>query len=1515
MSASEITALGLTVEHAAMRADVIVELPPGATVGALAHALTLHLTDLPPTIDLTVQRTGERLPADAVAMDRDLRAGDVVTAIRSHRPASASRSSRDAPREPAAVKLKRGSSTDHVEGVSLGVALRAGRSGNGRGPSVATLTVFGRSSPVPAGEFEVGADAWSDLQLRGLEGWPGHFSFRAEAGRAWVASRADEPPISLDGAVVGRDWTECRDGSELRAGHARVLVAIAERDHPRASADRLILGDKLGERPRLDLGVGGFVPVNRPPRRISTWRPSKIELPETPRPQQRIRIPFAAALVPLVAGVVLFAILGSPMMLAFMLLSPLMAGATYVSDRRARRQDGEHSQARFEQRLSASYQQMVSALEQEVRERRAAAPPVAELLYRVDTLGADLWERRPWDPDFMTLRLGTGNLASTTKIEFRTSIDVDPDPRLAQLVNSGSHLVDVPATVAFSEAPVIGLAGNRVTSSDIARSLVLQAIALHSPLELGIAAALAPGAEEGWDWLKWLPHSQTAAGLLDTPPLGTGRRAVDVLRSVRDRTHRVLAQQRSALRSTDEGDGPALLLLVDEALQLDRSLVTEILGNAKALRHMVVWIGNDPRSLPGECGTTVDCSINGAGRVTSLADGAFEVAIRLEGATIPQAARAARALAPTRDATLAAGSAAVPSRVKLIDQLGLSEPTGAQIAERWQHRRGAGLSAAIGMAAGEPLAVDLRTDGPHALIAGTTGAGKSELLRTIVASLAVAHPPNRLTFLLIDYKGGAAFAPCAALPHVLDVVSDLDAELGERALVSLDAEMKHREHLLAEARADNLIDLERRAPGLAPPNLLIMVDEFAKLRDEIPEFVDGVVDVAQRGRTLGIHMVLAAQSLRNAFTPAVRANTNLRIALRVTSDTESQDVIEANDAARIPSGESRRGRAFARIGHERLIEFQSAHVSGRHRPPGDATVVVREFVFSDLPIPSARREVRDDGPPRADETDLAVLAAAAVDASELMGLPAPRPAWTQPLAESLSRTAVQRHTAALRGRCALGLIDQPQRQRQVPLVVSLDRGHVAIYGASGAGKTVALQSIAASLAWDASPADLHLYAIDADSGPLSLIEALPHVSTVVPATDAERVERLLQRLESEVQRRMTMHAALGAANLTEYLEQGRGEPLPRIVLLVDGFGEFASTYDTARADSLFDRLVGLLGSGRAVGVHVVVTADRRSSIRSAVAASFPQRLLLRQASSDDLVGFGVPPKLADRTTLCDGRVFTDGHELAQLALPDPSSDATDIADGFRRLGEHLAQAWPRHRAPSIDTLPSRVDSSTFAAIGAGLSALPIGVGGAQLEPQFVNLTERHFLIAGGYRTGRTTTLRAIVDAIVQTGDADALHLLAPRRSALTGLAVWTDAARGADACATLVAQLAADITELPDDETARRFVVIDDGGELQDPQTMLALERIVRLGRDRGVRVIAALETTAARALGNLWCRELRRDGHGLLLSPDLMADGDLLGVTLPRRSNVAAAPGRGYLVSRARTELLQVVVAEESIA
>ncbi len=241
----------------------------------------------------------------------------------------------------------------------------------------------------------------------------------------------------------------------------------------------------------------------------------------------------------------------------------------------------------------------------------------------------------------------------------------------------------------------------------------------------------------------------------------------------------------------------------------------------------------------------------------------------------------------------------------------------------------------IGESLDGPFAFDLRRDGPHGLVAGTTGSGKSELLQTIVASLAATNTPEGMNFVLIDYKGGAAFRDFAPLPHTVGMVTDLDTHLVERALESLGAELRRREHLLAEAAAKDIEDyVERLGRGepLPPmPRLLIVIDEFASLVRELPDFVTGLVNIAQRGRSLGIHLILATQRPTGVVSNDIRANTNLRIALRVTDSSESTDVIDAGDAAQIQK--STPGRGYIRLGAGALLPFQSGRVGavGRAR--------------------------------------------------------------------------------------------------------------------------------------------------------------------------------------------------------------------------------------------------------------------------------------------------------------------------------------------------------------------------------------------------------------------------------------------------------------------------------------------------------------------------------------------------------------------------------------------------------
>lgn len=1292
-------------------------------------------------------------------------------------------------------------------------------------------------------------------------------------------------PTSVSAADVGSSNGTAVNGEALQPQRIRTL----------RERDELELGRTLVRVQPLhattDHGVAqreGRLDFNRPPRINPPLAPFKHDLPSPPSRGRKARLPLAASLVPLGAGLLLFVLLKSPVMLAIAGLSPLMAISTFISDKRGGKKAFARDSADFQSKLEDALRELDSALLAETEARRAESPDAPSLLTRLSELQPTLWERRPADSDFLCLRVGVADLPARGALNIQDGGDPGLRAEAQERLSERGTVASVPFTLDVRGAGVVGLAGARSTATGLARWLVLQAAILQSPGELVLMAALTPSCARDWSWLKWLPHMRPDRLGLQSRAIAVGRsEAESLLAEVRD-----LVRQRRERARTRVGSPttPAqLLLLLDEDTGVDRALVSAALADVADHGVAVLWLGGDARNLPGQTGAIVEVEkARAVGSATDVATGMVTHDVSVESLSLELATGMARLLAPVQDISELARAGDIPRRVGLLDLMDLLPPSAEALQRRWVEWGGE-LRATVGICADGPLTLDLRGEGPHALIAGTTGSGKSELLRTLVAAAAAAIPPHRLSFLLVDYKGGAAFAPCATLPHVVDIVSDLDEHMAERALISLNAELKRRERILAERGAKDLLELARREPDIAPPLLVIAVDEFAKLREEVPDFVDGVVDIAQRGRSLGVHMVLAAQTLRNAFTPAIRANTNLRLALRVSEESESEDMIASPLAARIPSGESSRGRAFARTGHGELREFQAAYISGHSDFAQQRELELRPYDLDALT--PFEGPTAGDGDNDAD-SDLVALGQAAREAQVRLGLPVPAPPWLPMLPDRLGFDELD-GAEAPPGGVAIGRVDLPRLQRQDPLVIDLQRaGHVGIFGAGNSGKTTTLTSTGLALARSAPPDELCIYGLDAASGDLLPLQALPHCGGVVMVDDLERVQRLLRILLGRIGQRGTR---LGARQRLDT------EPAT-IVLLLDDLGAFAHQYDRPGFESPYEQLQQILAGGRAAGVHVILTASRRGAVPGALAAHLGQRLVLRMPTEEDMLSLGLDAKTVRGARLPAGRGFTQENQEFQVAVPTRDGAALALEQAVSSIpGERAAHVRP------IDVLPAHIPRASLNA-AEGIDRIPVGIADEHLGSATVDLSEMHLLVVGPYRSGRSTALATILHGVHQSDPSAALHLLAPRRSPLRDLDLWSSTATSGDACTDTATSLLRQC-EAGELDGRPAFLFIDDGGELNEARLATQLERLVRTGRDSSMRVIAAVETGSARGIGNSWIRELRREGHGLLLQPDLAADGDLLATRLPRSVPAPLTPGRGFLVVRGSAELIHIAL------
>jgi S-DNA-T family DNA segregation ATPase FtsK/SpoIIIE len=1256
-------------------------------------------------------------------------------------------------------------------------------------------------------------------------------------------------------------------------------------------------------------GQGGYV-FNRRYRIRRTASSARIEFPTEPLEEEKAGFPWVMMVAPLViSGAMVALIPGHPLQyLAFAAMSPVMVVGSQMNDRRTRKRRHEKSQAAFTEQAQAANQQLNADLSEERARRRDDAPDPALLTLTAMGPRGRLWERRTSDVDYLSLRIGLAQLPSA--IELVNNAEVPP-------------AWAVPVILPLPEVGVLGVAAPIPLARSIARWLALQSAVLHSPDDVRIFVLTDGAAENDWDWLRWLPHTQLdpTSGVIaignDADTLTS--RVKELQRLIRARTEQARAS------AATEPALPHVVVIIDGAKRL-RSLpgMLAVLHDGPSNGVFSICLDVDRSLLPEECGAVVAAN-RSEGTVTVERHGQTPVADVVPDAVAPHLAEtAARALAPIHRIGDEEGGG-LPSSARFVDIAGLEPVTPDAVIAKWsvpgRHPR-----ALLGAAEHGPLYLDLATDGPHGLVAGTTGAGKSELLQTMVAGLASGTPPDELNIVLVDYKGGAAFRDCRNLPHTVGMVTDLDGHLTERALRSLRAELKRREHILAMARVKDIGDYQelrdRGRRDLEPlPRLVIVIDEFASLVLELPEFIKGLVGIAQLGRALGVHLILATQRPSGVVSPEIRANANFAIALRVVNASESSDIIGRPDAAAISPATP--GRAFLRISQEPPVAFQTARVGGRR--PGAISQETRPVAFSTL-WPSLGRPdpaVAAETAPAEAETDLHALVEAIAEASTTCGYPPQRQPWLEPLPEILPLDELPPAGAVEVGAVPavpFGLYDLPGEQAQYPACFDPAAGrHFLVSGSPRSGRSTLLRTLAASVARSCTADDVHLYGLDCGNGALLALRDLPHVGAVVTRTEPDRVERLLARLTREVKHRQTTLIERGLTHATEQRNQPGDEGRwPYLVLLLDGWEGFLDAFHDHKDGVIEQQLLGLLRDGNSVGITIVMTGDRSLAATSRVASLFEDRFALRFNDRDDYTLLDLTPrKMPDH--IPPGRAFraVSGEEL-QVALL--ATDATGPAQG-KALAELVGSARARHSqgpqaAPPlrVDALPTHITLSDAEALEprterTGLWVL-VGVGGDEMSPWWIDLAELGpgFVITGQPESGRTTALVSLGVTLAAQGCQLVVVDPSPRPSLLATLNNRPGVAflSGADGRSPSPEALPFAL------DPAKPLAVLVDDAEMVDADNPWLTELA---GSSPGLVAIAiagALEPIRDGFRG--FPLYAKRAGLGLLLSPKSHLDATVFNATLPRGAGFTGPPGRGYLFQRGRAmALVQVPVCEPS--
>jgi DNA segregation ATPase FtsK/SpoIIIE, S-DNA-T family len=1326
----------------------------------------------------------------------------------------------------------------------------------------------------------------------------------------------------------------------------------------------------------------GYYRVHRPER---SWphppAPAAIELAAPPTPPEG-RTGLMTALLPALGSLAMvgfaFVVHSLVYLISIGAMIVVMVGAgllTTVSQRRRGARRWDRTRTRYTEHVAAA---RLAAADAAAAQRDAAQAcfPDPDSLPAVAAHGDGLWERRPGDADFAAVRLGRGRVAASCPVaiarEAGPLAEADPDlaDAAARVVAETAALPDAPVVIPLGDLGSVAVVGQPGQSRSLVAAWLAGLATFHAPAELRIMALMPLSAVRTWGWLKWLPHTRD-------PEAGDGfgrvNRAVTADQAafaaqaetlVRQRLDRLRHQREAALAAPPGGaDAPGqradpavehVVIVLDGYRPGEGPPAIEgLLPVAAAAGVTVVLLVGSPADVPASCGAQIDWTAEGTLRYVAAGPrGRTETGVAADRLSPGLAEELARVLAPLALKSGEAG-ADLADPVRLVELLGADEAENLDIRAQWlsdgalaQGVPPTFLSVPIGRTGnGAPILLDLKEAamggmGPHGLLVGATGSGKSELLRSLATALAVRHDPSVLNLLLIDFKGGAAFTELAGFPHVAGLVTNLadDLSLVDRMRLAVAGELARRQEALRLAGnlgsiADYQMARARGAPLDPLPYLAVIVDEFGELLAAKPDFLDTFLTVARLGRSLGVHLLLATQRLDEGRIRALEPHLRYRLCLRTFTAEESRAVLGTADAYELPALP---GLGYLRVDSGRH-RFKAA-VCGAAAPRrgeqqgADAARNSVGSLLRPLSLGGTAAASEQSHAPRLRAADVRAL----VDSSSRAATRKATRIWTPPLPADLTLGALRDMLGGRLGTgtqgsaeesVVVGLADFPERQTKRPVRYRPGGagGNLGVAGAPRTGKSALLQSLLLALCATASPQQRQFYCLDLGGGGLVDLAALPHVGAVVGRGEAEGAARLLRELRSLLDERAAAR------------QVGQQEPTwPDAFLVVDNVGQLRQT-----APDLEQELIELATAGLPFGLHVLATANRWLDIRPQLLDALGTRWELNLADpAESLAGrqaaSRVPADAPGRGLLRSGHLF-------QAALPALTRDPTP--GGLAEAVAVIAAAAAGPPAPTISALPSLVTRARAEDMARAAGTPParqddglflLGVSEFRSHPARLDLARpgARLLVFGDAESGRTTVARRAVSYLLDPASPGAgtraLHIIDPRRGLLDRASHPAVAgyAAGAGAAEKLALRLADELRQraVPDDASLAELtrgrwwsgpghvLVVDDYdlliGSMGGPFAPLA--ELLAQGPDIGFGVIltrrvAGSQRTSFEAFG----QRLREVADHILILSGQPDEGPLAaGVTARLRP-----PGRGVLVSgRGRPRLVQCLVDDEAV-
>ena len=1007
----------------------------------------------------------------------------------------------------------------------------------------------------------------------------------------------------------------------------------------------------------------------------------------------------------------------------------IVSAVTYVQDKKRYEQEIAERENAYRKYISEKEEQIQDARAEELRVRRLIYESLEDSIHEVEVFGKRLFEKMVDDKDFLQVYLGNGVVASANQVKYTKQEFVDAEDPISLLPEQISQqyrvIEDAPVISDFNASCGIGITGAKDQLKQILKNVTLDLAIRHFYKEVKFFYILDDSYIEEFQWIRWLRNVQNTQ--LDVRNIVCDEESKNVLL---EQLYAEMSDRESQLSEERENAFEVqYVVFVTNAAAISTHPISKYVKNSAAYGFSFVFLEEYEENLPQGCTEIIRLEADASGTVFKAENGDARSGFCYPQVSTQTAENIALKLGAVYvDEVSLEGQ--LTKNITMFELLGIISVDDLDLGKRWNEAQVyKTMAAPIGVKRNNEIVSLNISDkgnghGPHGLVAGTTGSGKSEILQTYILSIATLFHPYDVGFVIIDFKGGGMANQFADLPHLIGTITNIDGREINRSLLSIKAELVKRQEMFSAAGVNHINDyikLFKAGKVTKPmPHLIMIVDEFAELKAEYPDFMKELISAARIGRTLGVHLILATQKPAGVVDAQIWSNSKFKLCLKVQTKEDSNEVLKSPLAAEIVEP----GRAYFQVGNNEIFELIQSAYSGADVPEGNSenekvfTIYERNFWGKKTPVYTNKKNRKTSSGVTQLEAivDYVSMYCKVQNIYKLPGI-------CLPSLETLIHTEILDYSVDHGSgyTVPVGIFDDPEMQRQGVVELEISKENVFIVGSAQMGKTILLQTMAYGLIRKYTPEQINLYMVDCGSMVLKMFENSIHVGGVVLASEEEKCKNLFKLLNATVVERKKILSGKGVGNFASYLDAGYTD-MPLLVVMIDNMAGFKEYFPNET-----DQINSLTREAQGVGISFVVTAATSNAMNYRTQANFGKKIALNCNDTAEYSSIFGHCKETPRENAGRGLFVLDKRILEwQAAIFGKSTKEAERSQELKDYIKERNQSSDK-RAKRIPMVPDRLVLDTEmkenAASFRNMGVLPVGMGFDTVEYNWINIRQ------------------------------------------------------------------------------------------------------------------------------------------------------------------------------------------------